>query len=158
MADHQPPAHDMRLRVVAPDQAEVAPALTPRNFIPLRLILQPGKTFVDLEKPNAILGRHSTADIRLPLPDVSRRHCRLAWSGGVWRVFDLQSANGTFVNGERIAEATLHLGDSLQIGGFTFTIATTIDPRATVADSKPAASEESILRSIADALPRRRAS
>ena len=46
-----------------------------------------------------LIGRHSQADIRLPLPDVSRRHCRFFFGEGVWQVLDLNSLNGVFLNG-----------------------------------------------------------
>ncbi|HYV37887.1 MAG TPA: FHA domain-containing protein, partial [Gemmataceae bacterium] len=64
--------------------------------------------------------RHSAADVRLALPDVSRRHCRFVFSDGSWRVFDLNSLNGVFVNGERLQEATVFHGDRIRIGSLTF--------------------------------------
>jgi predicted component of type VI protein secretion system len=162
MPDQQRSADDCPLRVVVADETGSATESTPRNFIPLRLVLQPGNTFLDLKKPEVVLGRHSKVDVRLPLPDVSRRHCRLAWSSGVWRVFDLQSANGTYVNGEPVNEATLHPGDTLQIGGFRFRVAVASDSQPTVAYPE-APDDADVLRSIAAALPsdqapRRRAS
>jgi pSer/pThr/pTyr-binding forkhead associated (FHA) protein len=74
----------------------------------------------------------------------------------------MQSVNGTHVNGERVDEATLHPGDTLQIGGFTFRVALCANSQPTVAYAE-APDEAQILRSIADALPsqsipRRRAS
>jgi len=149
MPDARPPSKHHRFHVVISDGDAEA---TPRNFIPLRLVLQPGGTFLDVKKPEIVLGRHSEADLRLPLPDVSRRHCRLAWSSGVWRVFDLQSANGTYVNGESVNEATLHPGDTLKIGGFAFLVAIAADAQPTTAYSEPT-DEVEILRSIAAALP-----
>jgi pSer/pThr/pTyr-binding forkhead associated (FHA) protein len=67
-----------------------------------------------------VIGRHSEADIRLPLPDVSRRHCRFNFRDGAWHVRDLNSLNGTFVNGEQREESLLCHGDTVRIGGFTF--------------------------------------
>src|SRR5689334_11928171 len=52
--------------------------------IPLRLILLPSGMIVDLTEAEVIVGRHSDADVRLPLPDVSRRHCRFVWCDGAW--------------------------------------------------------------------------
>jgi predicted component of type VI protein secretion system len=162
MADLRPSDKARGFQVIGSDLSADAPESMPRNFMPLRLVMQPGSAFLDLKKPAVVLGRHSEADVRLPLPEVSRRHCRLAWSGGVWRVFDLQSVNGTYVNGEPVNEATLHPGDTLQIGGFTFkvSIASDSQPTAAYPDSPD---DADVLRSIAAALPseqvpRRRAS
>jgi predicted component of type VI protein secretion system len=163
MADLPPPSENRRLQVVHPEEAADVSAPMPRNFVPLRLVAQPGGAFLDLMKAEMVLGRHSEADIRLALPEVSRRHCRLAWSGGVWRVFDLQSVNGTYVNGESVNEATLHPGDLLQIGGYTFRVALASDARPTVAYAETPPDDADVLRSIAaalpsDQIPRRRAS
>src|SRR6266436_2874985 len=49
-------------------------------------VMQPNGMAVELMRPNMLLGRHSTADLRLPLPDVSRRHCRFLYQDGVWQV------------------------------------------------------------------------
>lgn len=91
-------------------------------FIPLRLQLVPGGGTVEVTRPEAIVGRHSTADVRLHLPDVSRRHCRLVFTQGQWQVFDLQSTNGLFVNDEAVDQATLHPLDRLRIGSYTFEV------------------------------------
>src|SRR5690349_9243757 len=60
-------------------------------FVPLRLVLRPGTTAVELTRPDMLVGRHTEADIRLSLPDVSRRHCRLVYAAGRWQIFDLNS-------------------------------------------------------------------
>lgn len=94
----------------------------PEDFVPLRLILQPSGAAVELTQPDILLGRHSQADVRLPLPDVSRRHCRFFFGQGVWQVLDLNSLNGVFLNGEPIRQSTLHQGDLIRIGGFIFAV------------------------------------
>ena len=92
------------------------------GFAPLRLMLEPVGLWIEVERPQAIVGRHSDADVRLALPDISRRHCRLAFENHQWRVYDLNSLNGVFVNGERMQEATLYHGDRLQLGTFNFLV------------------------------------
>ena len=89
--------------------------------MPLRLVLQPSGMAVELTWPDVLIGRHSEADLRLPLPDVSRRHCRFLFANGSWQVVDLNSLNGVLVNGQRVPQAVLNQGDSVTIGGFTFT-------------------------------------
>lgn len=94
----------------------------PEDFVPLRLILQPSGASVELTQPDVLIGRHSQADVRLPLPDVSRRHCRFLFAQGVWQVIDLNSLNGVFLNGEPIRQASLRQGDLIRIGGFIFAV------------------------------------
>jgi pSer/pThr/pTyr-binding forkhead associated (FHA) protein len=92
------------------------------RFVPLRLVLNPGGTALELTRPDMLIGRHSDADVRLALPDISRRHCRVVYASDRWQVFDLNSLNGIFVNGDRVQQATLDAGDTLQIGGLAFTV------------------------------------
>src|SRR5438128_1985002 len=68
------------------------------DFVPLRLLAQPGGLCIELTKPDMLIGRHSEADVRLALPDVSRRHCRFVFAQGQWQVIDLNSLNGIYVN------------------------------------------------------------
>jgi pSer/pThr/pTyr-binding forkhead associated (FHA) protein len=97
------------------------------------------------------IGRHSDCDVRLPLPDVSRRHCRLEFTPAGWQVIDLNSLNGIQVNGEQVLQAPLEQGDLLRIGGFTFQV-----------DLSPASGSaghvESILKTLSAPPPQRRAS
>ena len=124
----------------------------PEDFVPMRLRLHPGHHAIDLTRPDVLLGRHTEADLRMPLPDVSRRHCRFVFADGHWQVFDLNSLNGVFINGERLQEATLCPGDEVRIGGLTFLVeiaAAPVGPSPTPADKASA----SVLKSIADVLP-----
>jgi pSer/pThr/pTyr-binding forkhead associated (FHA) protein len=114
---------------------------------PLRLVLQPSGWSIELNKPEVVLGRHTSAHVRLPLPDVSRRHCRFVCSDGIWHVFDLNSLNGIFVNGEQSRHAILHHRDELRIGGFTFRIEL---PTSVHSYEAPT---EGVLQRIVDILP-----
>lgn len=104
----------------------------PPDFLPLRLVLQPSAAVIEVNRPDMIVGRHTEADIRLPLPDVSRRHCRLVFAEGCWQVIDLNSLNGLQVNGEQVLQAPLEQGDLLRIASFTFAVdlGQKADPRA----------------------------
>jgi pSer/pThr/pTyr-binding forkhead associated (FHA) protein len=93
----------------------------PADFLPLCLTMDPVMR-IDVRKPDVVVGRHSEADVRLTLPDISRRHCRLVFENQHWRVLDLKSLNGVFVNGERMHEATLYSGDHLQLGELDFLV------------------------------------
>jgi predicted component of type VI protein secretion system len=94
----------------------------PADFVPLRLVLLPTGAAIEVLQPEALLGRHSEADIRLPLPDVSRRHCRFVFADAQWHVQDLNSLNGVFVNEKRVQRVVLHPRDTVRLGGFTFEV------------------------------------
>src|SRR5580700_11757582 len=69
-----------------------------------------------------VVGRREDCDLRIPLGEVSRKHCRLIKDADAIRVEDLGSSNGTFHNGERVREANLGAGDTVQIGPVTFMV------------------------------------
>ena len=78
---------------------------------------EPEKTFRILPGGVRTLGRATGADFSVDGALVSRVHCRLvALPGGELEVLDLDSTNGTFVNGKRVQAATLESGDRIQIG------------------------------------------
>ena len=63
------------------------------------------------------VGRSTGADFIVEAPLVSRIHCRLTAGANELEVIDLESTNGTFVNGERIdRRMTLKPGDRLGVG------------------------------------------
>lgn len=68
------------------------------------------------------VGRASRADFIVDAPMVSRLHCRLTAGAAELEVVDLESTNGTFVNGERISRALLRRGDRLGVGRVEMTI------------------------------------
>jgi pSer/pThr/pTyr-binding forkhead associated (FHA) protein len=94
----------------------------PAGFLPLRLLLKPSDLVLELDRPDVLVGRHSQAGLRLALPDVSRRHCRLFFSNGGWQVVDLDSLNGVFVNGVRVRQGELRDHDLVGIGSFNFEV------------------------------------
>ena len=69
-----------------------------------------------LEAEEAVLGRDAANRIAIPDPSLSRRHCAVIRDGEGYLLRDLGSFNGTFVNGERVAERRLTHGDRLRIG------------------------------------------
>jgi len=75
-----------------------------------------------LTRDVTVIGRREDAHFRIPLTDVSRKHCRLVINGNSLFVEDLGSSNGTFHNGHRVKEAEIHPGDSLRIGPVQFVV------------------------------------
>lgn len=67
------------------------------------------------------IGRSPAASLVVDAPLISRVHCRLTVSAdGRVEVVDLDSTNGTWVNGSQIAAATLHEGAVLRVGRVEF--------------------------------------
>ncbi|HEY6279335.1 MAG TPA: cytochrome P450 [Streptosporangiaceae bacterium] len=75
--------------------------------------------------PAAVLtiGRAEDNDIVVPDPAVSRHHAELRNVAGGYHIVDLDSNNGTFVNGQRVTAAALSDGDVVVIGTSTFRLA-----------------------------------
>jgi transcriptional regulator with GAF, ATPase, and Fis domain len=87
---------------------------------------------LDLEE-SALVGRSSVADLQLIDGKVSREHCRLTVKGDQVFVEDLDSQNGTFVNGQSIkGRMLLQRNDELAIGDSLFML----DPDLTVAAAR----------------------
>jgi len=62
------------------------------------------------------LGRTLDNDIRINRPAISTSHCEIRWMNDEVTVKDLDSTNGTFINGQRIAEGRLAPGQVLRVG------------------------------------------
>lgn len=78
---------------------------------------------IPLKKDTLIVGRRPNSDIRLDFENVSGRHCELRFVSGVWHVRDLNSTNGTLVNGQKIhSEHGLMPDDELSIAGHAYMI------------------------------------
>ncbi len=69
-----------------------------------------------------VIGRREDCDLRIPLGEVSRKHCRIIRDGDTVRLEDLGSSNGTYHNNNRVQEAVLGPGDSIRVGPVTFVI------------------------------------
>ncbi len=107
----------------------------------------------DVRHPASTIGRGPECTFRIPVSDVSRKHCELALGEGELRVRDLASSNGTFVNDRRINETTLSAGDRLGVGPVVMTIQIDGQPAeiAPVGAAEPAADEELVAAAPAEA-------
>jgi pSer/pThr/pTyr-binding forkhead associated (FHA) protein len=68
------------------------------------------------------VGRAPRADFVVDAPLVSRLHCRLTLQDDGLLVEDLESTNGTFVNGERVTKLVMRHGDALRVGRVEFAV------------------------------------
>lgn len=75
-----------------------------------------------LSRDVTVIGRREDCDLRIPLTEVSRKHCRIIKDGGGLRIEDLGSSNGTYHNGARVQESAVQAGDLLTVGPVTFTV------------------------------------
>src|SRR5947208_1294124 len=83
---------------------------------------EPPFTFRILPGNIKTIGRAPRADFIVDAALVSRLHCRLTAGAAALEVLDLDSTNGTYVNGERTPRATLHSGDRLGVGRVELTV------------------------------------
>ncbi len=77
---------------------------------------------IPLLKVILLVGRRESSDIVLRFPNVSGNHCELELVEGYWYVNDLNSRNGTKVNGERVKKQRLIPDDKLSIARHVFQI------------------------------------
>lgn len=70
-----------------------------------------------------VFGRSNNCDIVVKDNHMSRRHAEINLKGGVLRIVDLQSSNGTCVNGEKVGEKVLKPGDKIGFDHLTFLVA-----------------------------------
>lgn len=85
-----------------------------------------------------IIGRASECDISLSAAHLSRRHAQLQVIDGMLFVKDLDSANGTYLNGKRVAEARVKRGDELRFDALSFGVMGPSDDLAKTAVRKTA--------------------
>jgi hypothetical protein len=76
-----------------------------------------GERFL-LNSPETSIGRSGDNDILLDDVTVSRKHANIRRAGDRFELIDLGSLNGTYVNNNSIARATLNSGDEIQFGKF----------------------------------------
>ena len=86
----------------------------------------------DLKDASTTIGRDRGNGLQIKDKSMSRTHCRIDRTETGWKVVDLASRNGTFVNGEKFPEKELKPGDVVKIGN----IPVTFEPPARAEDKK----------------------
>ena len=79
-------------------------------------LVRAGAAEYPLERGRLVIGRSRECDIRLADPNVSRKHAEIRQEGPNFYVVDLESTNGTEVNGRRARRARLENGDTIVLG------------------------------------------
>ena len=77
---------------------------------------EPGQVIVVPDDSKVVIGRKN-ADVCLDDQMLSRQHMKVELRAGQAIIADLGSSNGTFLNGDKIAESRLAHGDKIKIGG-----------------------------------------
>jgi pSer/pThr/pTyr-binding forkhead associated (FHA) protein len=127
----------------------------------ITLTIKRGRTHtrtIELSHAETIIGRQKGCKLRIPSAEVSRRHCILSAQYGYVTVQDLDSANGTFLNGKRIAGKRLvRPDDCLEVGPLAFIVRYELTPAAQKAireqfgvEPVPAAAEEEEMLEVLD--------
>ncbi|MDP6981431.1 MAG: FHA domain-containing protein [Myxococcota bacterium] len=84
----------------------------------------------ELQLEETMIGRNPSMDIAIPDDGISREHAIISYEepDAEFVIEDLQSTNGTKVNGKRVRSATLSAGDQLRIGHTTFRFELAVSP------------------------------
>jgi pSer/pThr/pTyr-binding forkhead associated (FHA) protein len=100
----------------------------------VRLVVEQGRRrlrVVRLRGPATRIGRARGSGVRIPSAEVSRQHCVLRVEDGLVTVEDLDSVNGTFLNGEAVVGCqVVRPGDRLNVGPVTFVVEYELTPEA----------------------------
>ncbi|NWF80308.1 MAG: FHA domain-containing protein [Chloroflexi bacterium] len=110
------------LRVVARDVRSGAPAPAPASPYGQLVVVAAGQTGIPVGKafplsPHTVIGRSTDVDVSLNDSFLSIDHARLEWRNGVWMLEDLNSTNGTYLNGFEVSASTeVHDGDVIRVG------------------------------------------
>lgn len=128
LTPNQPqPIHNGDIIRIGDDAFGISLGLTFNNPLEARApqdgFVMSGHTLMVGQAKPIIIGRDLEADIHLDAPTVSRNHAALQKLDGRTVLKDLNSTNGTFVNGQRIQTAELRDGDLIEIGNFILTFA-----------------------------------
>jgi len=111
-APRMEPAATMVYRPTSAPGEEGPPPPVAREVV----TLSSGDLRYEVRKPVVLIGRSQECDIRLADVNVSRRHAELRQEGTSYLVVDLDSTNGTLVNGVRVRQAKLEHGDTISLG------------------------------------------
>jgi len=90
--------------------------------MPVQLVALNAGPGILVDQTILLIGRDLECDIQIDSRKVSRRHCVLAQIADYLVVRDLGSTNGVRINGVRVKEGRLQLGDELTIGSLTYQV------------------------------------
>lgn len=86
------------------------------------LIPSGGGDPIPLLKERLLVGRRESCDIVLRFANVSAHHCQLFVDSGYWFIKDLNSRNGTKVNGQRVTRKRIDPGDTICVAKHAYAV------------------------------------
>jgi hypothetical protein len=92
---------------------------------------------VEVDKESAMVGRDPTCEVVVNDGSVSRKHALLERRADGWAVVDQGSANGTFLDSQRISESVLQTGQELRFGAVAYQVEIEGDEGATIVTAMP---------------------
>lgn len=116
-----------------------------------RLVVVSGKrkgTVAQLNNEEMTIGRDAVNGLCLSDDEVSRRHCTIKSDGGICRIVDFNSRNGTFVNGIPVREKVLQHGNTIRLGYTVLVFLTEEDEAKTCANPLEPSEDEPLLPSV----------
>ena len=111
-----------------------------------KLTPQGGGELIPLLSDRLVVGRNRGSDVRLAYSSISAEHCELEFRDGYWFVRDLNSSNGTRVNGKPVTSSILMPGDILRLAKLRFEI--DYKPRADAPPPEENPFEQSLLEKV----------
>jgi len=132
------PEIEVRVLEAAPAERHGAATVVIPNFAELAGRRVTGSLVAEaaVEGGPLLVGRAEGSGLRLDSPIVSQRHARLVTDEDGLHVQDLDSSNGTFVNGARVERARLSIGDRVVVGPFQLEVAAVAPARLRVLDTR----------------------
>ena len=122
----------------------------------LRLVPSQGAaTPVEIVQDKVVVGREPTCDLVVSDGSVSRRHATIERRGGGWAIVDQGSANGTFLDSQRVTEVELRNGQELRFGAMAFRVEIEADDSSATILSNPVTDDATVMQ---EAVPRTPAS
>ncbi len=103
----------------------------------LRVVGPDGTEEINLNRERITIGRSSESDLVLNEKKASRKHCVIEITGAGWKVTDLESGNGTEVNGVDVPSQILKHDDIIRIGEHTLRLIIVTDALSTAPSPPP---------------------
>lgn len=131
------------------------------EFVLVRVQSDGGKKPAVIKRERTLIGRHTGCHLRIRSGEVSRQHCEILIEEGVGVVRDLDSRNGTYVNGVKVVEKRLEAGDLLAVGPLVFLVQLdgqpeSFDAREMFEAAQPgggSSGEQAVPKKTADSMP-----
>ena len=97
------------------ERVRIHPRIAHRAVVHISAIGLPSRQ-IYLEEREHIIGRSAEVDISLLDESISRHHAKIVYQNEDFLLKDLDSKNGTFLNGTAVHECPLYSGDIIQVG------------------------------------------